>query len=283
MQNSLFQTTGRCIVTIRGNALELKTPYDPALVAAIKQIPAGERMFDPIKKTWLFDPKHAGKIEAWISAYFGETVIMPTFTAAKPKSELRLLEVHYIGMCKDRDGQSEAYGCDKDTNWLYIFPETILRGYFDGTDVNTLPTTEQTLYGVLGVPKGALANEILTAYRRMAMQWHPDHCREPNAHEMFLRIQAAYEVLSNPGKLARYNAGLALEASIHTQPKAVNYMQSAYRSPLRCGQIMAEGVEVMGRFKVTKILAWQDVYNRFGQTLISSWPMNAKEPVKVWA
>jgi hypothetical protein len=46
---------------------------------------------------------------------------------------------------------------------------------------------------------------------------------------------------------------------------------------------MAEGVDFMGRFRVSKILAWQDIFNSAGQTLISSWVMGAKEPVKVWA
>lgn len=285
-QQTLFNIgPTRCNVSFNNGALVLKTPYDPALVAAIKQLPSNDRRYDPVNRTWLIDPKHAGKIEGWISVYFNENVIMPAIQKAKPQTELRILDVHYIGACKDRDGSSEAYGCDQYNNWPFAFPETVLRSWFDGTEENTTPTAEKTLYAILGVPRGATGEEIKTGYRRMAMQWHPDRCKEPNAKEIFLRMQEAYEILSNPGKQARYNAGLVFEATLGNQPKPVDYSlpSQQYRSPLRCGQIMAEGIEVMGRFRVSKILAWQDIYNAYGQTLVSSWVMGAKEPLKVWA
>jgi hypothetical protein len=283
-QQTLFNTGTRCKVTVNNGALALKTPYDPALVAAIKALPGNERRYDPTEKTWLLDPKHAAKIEGWVKVYFGETLVIPALTQVKPTQTMRLLEVHYVGACKDRDGQSEAYGCDAQTNWIYVFPEQVLRGWFDGTEENTTPSPEKTLYAILGVPRGAVADDIRAGYRRMAMQWHPDRCKEPNAHEVFLRIQEAYAILNDGNKRARYDAGLALEATLGKQPTPVNYMtMAAYRAPLRCGQIMAEGIESMGRFKVSKILVWQDVFNQYGQTLVSSWPMGAKEPVKVWA
>jgi curved DNA-binding protein CbpA len=119
----------------------------------------------------------------------------------------------------------------------------------------------------------------------MAMQWHPDRCKEQNANEIFLRIQEAYSVLSDPNKRPRYDAGLALEASLgkQAQPVDLNALSQQYRSPLRCGLIMVECLEIVGRFKVSKILAWQDIYNDRGQTLVSSWAMGAAEPTKVWA
>ena len=56
-----------------------------------------------------------------------------------------------------------------------------------------------------------------------------------------------------------------------------------YRSPLRCGYIMAEGVESLGRFVVSSIMGWEDVTNERGQVLVVSWPVGADKPEKAWA
>ncbi len=61
-------------------------------------------------------------------------------------------------------------------------------------------------YEVLGVAKGASADEIKSAYRKLAMKWHPD--RNPDnteAKEKFQEASEAYEVLSNPEKRQRYD------------------------------------------------------------------------------
>lgn len=61
-------------------------------------------------------------------------------------------------------------------------------------------------YEVLGVEKNALADEIKKAYRKKAIQYHPD--RNPGdkeAEEKFKEAAEAYDVLSNPEKRARYD------------------------------------------------------------------------------
>ncbi len=61
-------------------------------------------------------------------------------------------------------------------------------------------------YAILGVPRNATQDEIKRAYRRLAMQFHPDRNQgDKSAEEKFKDISEAYEVLSDPAKRAIYD------------------------------------------------------------------------------
>ncbi len=60
-------------------------------------------------------------------------------------------------------------------------------------------------YEVLGVQRGASADEIKKAFRKLAREYHPDVNNSPDAHEAFQEINEAYQVLSDDQKRAAYD------------------------------------------------------------------------------
>ena len=60
-------------------------------------------------------------------------------------------------------------------------------------------------YETLGIGKNATQSEIKTAYRKLALKWHPDKNKSKEAVEKFKKINEAYEVLSDPKKKSLYD------------------------------------------------------------------------------
>ncbi|MDQ1297994.1 MAG: curved DNA-binding protein [Campylobacterota bacterium] len=63
----------------------------------------------------------------------------------------------------------------------------------------------KSLYTTLEIAAGASEAEIKKAYRKLARQYHPDVNKDPKAEEKFKEINAAYEVLSDKDKRAKYD------------------------------------------------------------------------------
>ncbi|OEL30907.1 hypothetical protein BAE44_0008074 [Dichanthelium oligosanthes] len=72
-----------------------------------------------------------------------------------------------------------------------------------------------SLYAVLGVASDCSDAELRSAYRKLAMKWHPDKCAgagssaggDDAAKARFQKIQGAYAVLSDPNKRILYDVG----------------------------------------------------------------------------
>ena len=60
-------------------------------------------------------------------------------------------------------------------------------------------------YEILGVTRGADAEEVKRAYRKLARKFHPDVSKEKNAEEKFKEVQEAYEVLRDSDKRVAYD------------------------------------------------------------------------------
>lgn len=60
-------------------------------------------------------------------------------------------------------------------------------------------------YDILGVSKNATSDELKRAYRKQALEWHPDRNKSKEAEQKFKEVNEAYEVLSDSQKKAAYD------------------------------------------------------------------------------
>ncbi|RPI74985.1 MAG: J domain-containing protein [Desulfobacteraceae bacterium] len=95
---------------------------------------------------------------------------------------------------------------------------------------------EKDYYAILGLSENADENEIKTAYRKLALQNHPDlNPGDPAAEERFKEINEAYETLSNRDKRRQYDLGQnPRNADPFFHPSAFDPFETGIFSGLRC-------------------------------------------------
>lgn len=78
--------------------------------------------------------------------------------------------------------------------WLSIEYLTILI-LINVIFIHICDAADMNPYKVLGIPRNADEKHIRNAYRKLAKDWHPDKNKSPEAHEKFMQINQAYEVV----------------------------------------------------------------------------------------
>lgn len=84
-------------------------------------------------------------------------------------------------------------------------------------------------YVILGVDRGASMRDVRRARNRLLLHWHPDRTQDPQAAAHAARINAAYDVLSDPSLRAAYDHGTPNDslASILSRPRAMPWAPPA--------------------------------------------------------
>lgn len=73
---------------------------------------------------------------------------------------------------------------------------------------------KENYYSILNVSRNATSKEIKIAYRKLAMEWHPDKNKSNNAHSQFIKINEAYEILIDPLKRVEYDKILKTDREV---------------------------------------------------------------------
>ena len=69
-----------------------------------------------------------------------------------------------------------------------------------------MTTKKRDYYQVLGIPRSATDEEIKKAFRKLALQYHPDRNKSDGASEQFKEVNEAYQVLTDPKKRSAYDS-----------------------------------------------------------------------------
>lgn len=269
-------------VSIAGPDYAIKFGYDGALLSKLKAaVSESDRTWHKGQKVWLVAPEAIDKAVEVIRSHTGKTLVLPEAKPVASSILEKTFQLDYLGATKDRGSRKTAYG-SVNGDWASEFPEDVLKKYFEGTEEGKPADGLQTLYQVLCIPETSSGEDIKRAYKRLARVNHPDVNKEPDAHELFIKLNESYEILINPEKKARYDAGLYFERQ--SQDDRINreaFFQRrqerlyGYRAPLRCGLITAKGTVRLMRFVVSEIIKWDDVVNEAGQVMSSSWSKDA--------
>ncbi len=270
------------------DGLHFYSSYDSDLVSALKsKIPFNDRSphYENNKfRYWIISPKKFGELRRIIKLELGiDAQIIGKTIQGSPQQETRLIRVEYIGQVKDRaGGEPSAFGAVCTQGWgiefSIVLPESVLKNWFNGDDKII---SRSTFYTALAVVQSATKQELKKAYRKQSRRYHPDVNKDEDAHEMMLIINNAYDILRNPLKRKRYDAGLKLEASLDKKSTIDSSLYGSLLIPVRCGMILAKGQYKVGRFTITEILQWDDIVEN-GKTLVTSWDSSTNLLVRNW-
>jgi curved DNA-binding protein CbpA len=88
-------------------------------------------------------------------------------------------------------------------------------------------------YKILKINFDATLDEIKKAYRKLALEYHPDRNHSSNASSLFIEITEAYEILGNAHKKEAYDTLFFKKDSIETSTIINEWQQQAYQKAYR--------------------------------------------------
>jgi hypothetical protein len=269
-------------LTLDKGDLILTSPFNRGLVEGIKALPYHDRQWDNTRKVWRIKYMWGSDVATLVKHHLGQELNVPRqITFRDPGPITRMFKVEYIGSIRERDDGSQTATGFANGEWGVIFPANVLRKWFTADDAK--PDEAPTLYAVLGIKRNATPDEVRKAHRLAARTWHPDVNKEPDAQEQFIRIQRAYEVLNDEQQRRKYNAALMFERDANKYAKNRKSVEHyGWQPPTRCGFVTCEGIESLGRFTVAKILAWQNITNEAGLSMVSYWPNGSDKFEMEW-
>ncbi|NP_001080099.1 DnaJ heat shock protein family (Hsp40) member C3 L homeolog precursor [Xenopus laevis] len=120
--------------------------------------------------------------------------------ALKDRAEAYILEEMYEEAIRDYETAQQNNENDKQ-----------IREGLDKAQKLLKQSQKRDYYKILGVKRSAKKQEIIKAYRKLAQQWHPDNFQDEGekkkAEKKFIDIASAKEVLTDPEKRSRFDAG----------------------------------------------------------------------------
>jgi hypothetical protein len=288
-------STPRITIREHDGAYLINFDYNKKVVELFKRhiLPAHRAFRKELNNGWVIHPDSIEIACQQLEAVYGGHITRPKpiESPAKPEIKTEIFRVEYVGSCYQRYHNPQespfpyysAYGALSPKVWGVEFPEEVLKRFFNQNQDQT-KQEHQTLYQILLIQERADQQALKSAYRRLARQWHPDVCKEPDAAERFRLIDEAYKILIDPIRRNKYDAGLYFERQ--NEPADIHPLkdQWGYRCPLTSGLITVRGIQslFMTRFLVQEILSWEDLQNNKGQVAVSSWRSGEKNYQIVW-
>lgn len=268
--------------------LMFTTSYDEKFVADLKKkIPVSHRAWDKPNRVWRVSPSYAMKAVGLILRYYQYDLATDVQRLLNQSTVKEIVQkkyrLDYLGAVRERDNGEKLANGLVDGQWTIKISLKALKAWFTAD-----PTAGKSFYDILGVKAKDDQAAIKTAYRRLIRQWHPDVCKEANAHVVAQRINDAYATLSDWDKRRRYDAaGKMLDTkTVKVVRGTIEHIASdkweSWVPPIRCGWITVRGTMQMGRMVVEEIVAWEDEINAQGKTRVTSWPADGETFDERW-